>query len=1171
MKTVIKILIVVFWINVIHASVGITPEDYNSKISLLQKQLLKKYDLIGNKFPEYTVNGKWKFRNKANWLTGFMGGELWIMVDLTSDRTFYDKAISFADSMIQYASIDYTHDMGFMFLPTVVEAYKRTGNGKYLAAAKQAAIMLSKRFNRKGNFIRAWGKLGTDKNAGKMIIDTMMNLELLFWVANELGMPEFYDIAYKHAITCMEKTIRKDYSAFHVVEFDAKTGKLKSKFTHQGYADSSAWARGQAWGIYGFALAYKYTNDERFLNISKGMADYFIQHLNDDFVPNWDLNLTGNDIVRDASAAAIGASGLYLLADLSGSKSDYNRFKNVADKIVESLLNNYLFINSKRDGEEGLLIHTVYNYKKDWGIDESFPCGDYYLLEATKKYNEINKTAFIGGENLREKVNINKGWFYLQKSFDSIDELKKYPNDYIRVDLPHSWNKFDAVDPVPGYRRDISWYQKYLELSNVRKDKRYILHFEAVNLKAEVYVNGKFAGSHTGGYVGFDIDISDYLVNGTNEILVKADNSIDKNLIPSQKSDFFIYGGITRDVWLNILPENYIQQLHIATIDVAKKSAELLINSKIELNTPEEHQIRFSIIDAKNNIVQSGYVENVTGNVSLTMKVDSPHLWDIEDPYLYRIKAFLVTNGKTIDSTEEKFGIRYYEFKKHGAFYLNGRRVLLRGTHRHEEFAGEANALSNERHWQDMKEIKEMGANFVRLAHYPQDPEIYEACDSLGILVWDELPWCRGGVGGEEWKENAKRLFREQINQNYNHPSIILWSIGNEMYWLPDFPGGGNIDSLRKFATELNDIAHELDPYRLTTCRKFYDGNDITDVFSPSIWAGWYSGVYKSYEKAIKTAIKKYDRFFHAEYGGASHMGRHVEFPITGDGMLNPDKWAESVNQTKVKNIAKIGDWSENYIVDLFDWHLTVSESIPEFTGNAQWAVRDFGTPLRPENAIPYINQKGLFDREGNPKDAYYVFKAHWTENPKFVYIESHTWKEREGKADALHQVDVYSNCSSVELFLNGVSLGEKSRNKNTFPAMGLNWQVKFEPGINILKAVGDGKIVDTLTINYFTEPAGKPEHIEFSKKLLNNGNYLITARVVDKNNRTCLNFNRRVYFSLNGKGKLIENYGTYSKSSIIEFANGKASIEYKYVPFESGIIEARTQDLKGNYYIIRN
>jgi len=293
---------------------------------------------------------------------------------------------------------------------------------------------------------------------------------------------------------------------------------------------------------------------------------------------------------------------------------------------------------------------------------------------------------------------------------------------------------------------------------------------------------------------------------------------------------------------------------------------------------------------------------------------------------------------------------------------------------------------------------------------------------------------------------------------------------------------------------------------------KFYEGSDLVDVFSPSIWAGWYSGVYKSYKLAIEDAQKKYPHFFHAEYGGSSHLGRHSENPITGEGYLNPEEWSENVNQVKVKNIANLGDWSENYIVDLFDWHLNVTENSETLTGNAQWAFKDFGTPLRPENAIPYINQKGLVDREGKPKDAYYVFKSYWNKNDKFTYIESHTWTERSGIKGKEKEICVFSNCNEIELFLNRKSLGKKKRDLTKFPANGFSWEVNFEEGNNLLESIGyeNGEKIaeDQINISYTFENNGSPEKVILSAERLSNGNYLVSAIAVDKDDKRCLDYN---------------------------------------------------------------
>tara|TARA_R110000868_G_scaffold228775_4_gene481714 strand:- start:1263 stop:3686 length:2424 start_codon:yes stop_codon:yes gene_type:complete len=787
------------------------------------------------------------------------------------------------------------------------------------------------------------------------------------------------------------------------------------------------------------------------------------------------------------------------------------------------------------------------------------------ILSCGSSSEEINQE--------RTKININENWLYLENNTDNIDNALKQDN-WKQINLPHSWNALDATDVTPGYRRSASWYKKELNISKIISGQTYQLYFEGVNIESEVYVNGKKAGVHIGGYIGFTIDITNFISVGNNEILVRADNTINPEVIPSQKSDFFIFGGITRDVWLQTKPKTHLTNLKYTTPKVSIENA-TLEGTVAVIDGNESLRLKVSLKDNDGKIVAENEFSVVDNAAKISFDtIQNPKLWDTDNPNLYTIEVSLLDkNNATIDKISEKVGFRWFEFKDYGAFYLNGKRLLLRGTHRHEEHAGVGAAMSNEQHRADMELIKDMGTNFVRLAHYPQDPEIYKACDELGLLVWDELPWCRGGVGNDVWKANTKAMLKEIIDQNFNHPSVIIWSLGNEMYWLPDFENGDNTEHINSYLKELNDYAHELDPSRKTAIRKYYEGADIVDVFSPSIWSGWYSGSYKSYQKAIDQYKAEYPHFLHAEYGGSSHLGRHTENPITGEGKIESDGWEEAIVQTDVANIAQIGDWSENYIVDLFDWHLRISENDSTFVGNVQWAFKDFGTPLRPENAIPYMNQKGLVDRNGNPKDAFYVFKSYWSNEP-FTYIESHTWTEREGQKDKTRDVSVYSNCPEVELFLNGESLGIKKRDTKAFPASGLNWTLNFNEGENKLVSVGktkEGKEVkDELKINYRFTKNLKATDLKLSYKILDNGNYLITATAVDKNGLRCLDYEERVYFQCLNGGEALISQGTPTGSEVIEMANGKAAIEVKRTsktkPLEVMVLN---QSFKGTYLII--
>ncbi|MDT0582209.1 glycoside hydrolase family 2 protein [Brumicola blandensis] len=772
-----------------------------------------------------------------------------------------------------------------------------------------------------------------------------------------------------------------------------------------------------------------------------------------------------------------------------------------------------------------------------------------------------------------EVTPFNDSWEYLQENHRDI-ALARKSRDWSAISLPHTWNATDTMDAEPGYRRNASWYKKTFKAEAF--DGVTHLYFEGANFETQVYLNGKLAGEHVGGYVGFTIDLTKYLkTSGNNELLVRVSNRYNRNLIPSQKSDFFLFGGITRDVWLKRLPQKHIDYMAITTPSVSAESASTEVKVDVVADEAASFTVMAEIIAPSGERVQRQTIELLANKGMNSTKLNfeaikQPILWSIDEPNLYQMKLSLLdANKKELHTKLDTFGYRWFEMKPHKGFFLNGERVLIRGTHRHEEHAGLGAALPNELHRKDMQMMKDMGANFVRLGHYPQDPEVYKAANELGLLIWDELPWCRGGKGGAEWEKNTEYLWQAQVKQNINHPSIIFWSLGNEIYWEEDFEGGGATELINPYLEKLNTMTKEMDPYRLTSIRKYYPGSDIVDAFSPSIWAGWYGGSYSQYEEALKDAHAKYPTFMHMEYGGSSHVGRHTETPISPKGLRNAQvSVSEAVNQAVVRSVAKDSDWNSNYIVDLFDWHLNVSENLPDFAGNAQWAFKDFGTPLRPLNPIPYTNMKGLVDRSGNFKDAYYVFASYWKKEP-FCWIESHTWTHRNGPKEG-RDVTVYCNTDSAELFLNGESLGKKEKQQGVVPAGGLVWKVPFNNGENTLSVNGfkDGEKVaeDEHVVTYLIGKHGKFKTINLQAENIEGNRWLITAEAIDKEGNRVLDYSERAYFfNIGEQGKLVKDQGTPYGSSTIDMASGFAAIEY-IDNGKTSTIEYRGQNVKGVY-----
>jgi beta-galactosidase len=680
------------------------------------------------------------------------------------------------------------------------------------------------------------------------------------------------------------------------------------------------------------------------------------------------------------------------------------------------------------------------------------------------------------------------------------------------VELPHCFNARDAVDPDGPYYQGPGWYRTHLAVDNPFPDGRTLLHFEGAGQKTEVWVNQKRVGRHVGGYDEWIVDITDAAAGAkTVPIAIFCDNSRDLEMIPSTLNDFNLYGGLYRYLNLRYVPAISMERVHVRDGVISAR----LHNPR---GLKEEVALEISVTDPAGKVLhtESSKRKPWTGEQQIArFKVDAPQLWSPSRPSLYRCTVKMGTQV-----VEERFGIRTVEWVERGPFKLNGERLLLRGTSRHEDHAGVAAAMTEDLIRQEMLMIKDMGANFIRLGHYQQSRIVLDLCDELGLLVWEEIPWARGGIGGERYREQARSMLRAMIDQHSNHPSVILWGLGNEQDWPGDFDAPDQKAEIRGFMTELNTLAHSLDPSRHTCVRRCEFAKDIPDVYSPSLWPGWYTGQYTDYKSASEKEMQGVRHFFHAEWGGDSHAGRHAE---------NPDKQG----------------WSETYICDLFDWCLKEQETIPWLTGAAQWAFKDFSTPLRPENPVPRMNQKGLVERDLTPKESYYLFQSYWSEKP-MAHIYGHSWPMRWGNEGASKMVKVYSNCPSAELFVNGVSCGIKTRNSQDFPAAGLRWMVNFEEGNNRIRVVarkGAAEVTDQITTFYQTRKFAKPTHFELSQSKIEGGLIQVEAWLMDAGGIMCVETRNPVRFELAGGGLLIDNLGTVKGSRKVELCNGRAYI----------------------------
>jgi len=666
----------------------------------------------------------------------------------------------------------------------------------------------------------------------------------------------------------------------------------------------------------------------------------------------------------------------------------------------------------------------------------------------------INTTFSYTGN--REKININEDWFFIKGELKTGFAKNLALLEWEKVNLPHTWNVWDSFDTrveedslfdiAEYYYRGPGWYRKEIFFPKSDKGKRIFIEFEAANVLADVWVNEIHVGQHIGGYSGFKYDITDYLYYGKNNLIaVRVDNSFNYD-IPPQRADYTMYGGIYRDVYLVKTNQTYFEYVHITTPKVSEKEAEIFIEPFI-INKSENDfngSLKFEVFDpVKKKISEQSFEISIKGKDSVKLKFDlanvvDPKLWSPDSPNLYNFAASIEINSSSVDRITNHFGIRWYEFDGQEGFFLNGSYLKLHGVNRHQDRYGYGNALPNELHREDVRIIKDIGANFLRLAHYQQDPVVLNMCDSLGLLVWEEIPVITS-VGEDKFKENAKSMLYEMITQHYNHPSIIVWGLMNEtVRSQPNDRLHINVEICK----ELSEMAKELDTYRYTTQAQMRArGEDIhkyTDIRAWNKYFGWYYDDFEDFGPFMDNEHAKDPNqpFIISEYGAGSKLGYHVENPTEPD---FSEEWALEFHRSHWEQI-KARKW---------------------IAGSTVWNMYDFASDEKAGNE-PHINQKGLASFDRKPKDVFYYYQSEWSKEP-MIYIVSHTWLEREGKKNELKKLEVLSNCYEVELVLNEKSFGTKT-NKPFI------WEINYQPGKNIIKAMGimkDVKVYDELEINY--------------------------------------------------------------------------------------------------------
>lgn len=643
----------------------------------------------------------------------------------------------------------------------------------------------------------------------------------------------------------------------------------------------------------------------------------------------------------------------------------------------------------------------------------------------------------------RQDILLNNDW-----NFRFSHQVQK--GTEVRVDLPHTWNAQDALSGKIDYKRGIGNYEKNLFIRPEWKGKRLFIRFEGVNNIADVFINRRHIGEHRGGYGAFIFEITGKVEYGKeNSILVRVNNGEQLDIMPLV-GDFNFYGGIYRDVHLLITDETCISPLDYASPGVrliqdsvshryAKVRAIVDLSNGSSGNQEVELNVR--LLDGQRVVKEGTKNVNLSGNEvmqqELTFEIDQPHLWNgRQDPFLYQAEVTLFRNGQMVDRVTQPLGLRFYRIDPDKGFFLNGKHLPLQGVCRHQDRSEVGNALRPQHHEEDVALMLEMGVNAVRLAHYPQATYFYDLMDKNGIIVWAEIPFVgpggyndKGFVDLPAFRANGKEQLKELIRQHYNHLSICVWGLFNELTELGDNP----VEYIKK----LNVLAHQEDTTRPTTSasNQMGDLNFITDAIAWNRYDGWYGGTPADLGKWLDRMHKDHPKICIAisEYGAGASIYHQQDSLVK----TVPTSWWHPEN------------WQTYYHIE--NWK-TIS-SRPYVWGSFVWNMFDFGAAHRTEGDRPGINDKGLvtFDRKVR-KDAFYFYKANWNREEPMLYL---TGKRNTVRTQRLQIITAFTNQAGAELFVNGKSYGKAIPDSYAI----LEWKnVELQPGENEIKVVSTNK-----------------------------------------------------------------------------------------------------------------
>jgi beta-galactosidase len=630
-------------------------------------------------------------------------------------------------------------------------------------------------------------------------------------------------------------------------------------------------------------------------------------------------------------------------------------------------------------------------------------------------------------------------------------------SSWASVNLPHSWNAMDGQDGGSNYYRGSAWYRRHYTPPASAAGKRIFLQFDGANIVAVVYVNGTMVGTHRGGFAHFRFDVTALMVPGSdNVIAVMVSNSAVSDVAPLD-ADFTFFGGLYRDVHVLITDPVHVDALdyasagvYVSASNISAATATLSTSVRVRNDTSTTQTVAVDTVVVRADgtvaarmLATGAVAAGASSSLANTASFPSPHLWNgVADPYLYTVYAEVSVGGAVTDVVSVPFGFRFYSVDPAQGFSLNGQYLDLHGVNRHQDRLNMGWAISDAQHDEDMALIRELGANIIRLSHYQHAEHFHDLADRAGIVLWAEIPLVNSITDNTAFTNNARQQLTELIRQNYNHPSILFWGIGNEQR--------ADNTATNNLLTALNTLVHSEDPSRLSTyaqcCTSDTGGLPAhTDVVGYNTYYGWYDafgtaeqfGAWADNLHAAKPTWK----IGISEYGAGAGITQHAANPTQPDpyGTPHPEEWQNLVHETHWKQMK-----TRRYL-----WTKLI------------WNMFDFAVDSRNEGDTPGRNDKGLvtYDRKTR-KDAFYWYKANWTTTP-FVYITSRRFTPRTG---ATATVKVYSNMESVRLEVNGTMYAATAGADRIF-----QWtNVALAAGANTVTATGtSGTTTATDTVTW--------------------------------------------------------------------------------------------------------